>query len=716
MHPSGHPEERPKIGLVLSGGGAKGAAHIPILELLDELDFPVDFIAGTSAGGIVGGLYAAGYSGAEIERIFAAADWEDFFSDQPARSFQPYFEKRLDGRYQLKLPLRRGIPATPRGLVSGQKFLDLFSSLTFPLAGDIDFDELPIPFRCLAVDVISGQPVVLKSGSLARALRATMAIPTLLAPVEWDEYLLVDGGVLNNLPVDVVKDMGADIVIAVDLASPLSSREELVTAEKILGQSLLAVELEQKKDSLDKVDLLIWPDLKGLSSTDYFFPEKMARIRASGEEAAQKARPSLLALQQKYDLKRSSQPRSRSFDPNRRRTLGQVVITGNDKIPASFIAKLFALKTGDPVDAARISRQVNELYGLGYFENVQYDVFPGEDQRIDLRLKVRERPRANLRLGLRYDGYHKLVAAAGLYATNLLFPGLRIEGEIEAAGRTRFFTKISYPTKTLDFPVYPLVYLRYKSIPTRLYGGDGEVITDYRDRSFSLGGGLGFLLKKSLNLEASYDQERMNIRFHPDFFPLGPSSRIESVLRKVELRATIDTLDDLRIPKNGLYFRALYEGSYESLGSETGYELLEASADIYATFSGKNTLRLYGYWGGSRGDLPFYKHLLQGGPGLFIGMGYDQVRGNTMKILRGEFRYAFTSLVHFKIMGNVALGLEQRWPEATYSPKSLWGAGAGVVVNSPLGPLELAFGLGSKGVDDPDTLQAVAYLELGARF
>ncbi len=714
--PPARTEDRPKVGLVLAGGGAKGAAHIPILKLIDELEIQIDLIAGTSAGGIVGGLYAAGYSGAEIESVFDTADWNDLFSDKAPRNSQPYFEKRLDGRYQLELPLRKGIPSTPRGLISGQKFYDLFSSLTFPLAGDIDFDTLPIPFRCLAVDIVSGKEVVLKNGSLARAMRATMSIPTLLAPVEWDGCLLVDGGVLNNLPVDVAKDMGAEIIIAVDLASPLSPQEELATAEKILGQTLQTVELEQKKDKLADVDVLIWPDLRGLSSTDYFFPEKMAQIKDRGEEAALKARPALLALQAKFGLKRSPRSRGRAFAPSARRTLGSVVISGNQKIPASFIARLFGLKAGDRVDAARVSFQVNELYALGYFENVQNDVFRGEDDKIDLHLTLRERPRANLRLGLGYNSYRNLVAAAGLYATNLPFPGLRLENELEVAGLTRFFSKISYPTKTLDFPVYPMAYLRYKNVPTRLYGGAGEVITSYRDRSFSLGGGLGFLLKKSLNLELAYELEWMNIRSQPAFSPLEPLPELKPELRKVELGATIDTLDDLRLPKNGFYLRALYEGSYKSLKSDMAYELAEASADIYATFRKKHTLRLYGYWGTSRGNIPFYKHLNEGRPGTFVGMDYDQLQGNRLKILRGEFRYDYTNLVQFKIMANIALDLEQRWPDVTYTPGVLWGAGTGVVIDSPLGPLELVVALGSKGVDDPATVQALAYLELGARF
>lgn len=709
-------ETRPKIGLVLSGGGAKGGAHIPVLKLLDELEFPVDFIAGTSAGGIVGGLYAAGYSGAEIERILDEIDWDDIFSDRPPRRLQPFFEKRLDGRHQLVLFPRGGIPSTPQGLISGQKFFNYFSSLTFPLSGDIDFDRLPIPFRCLAVDIISGTQVVLKNGSLARALRATMAIPTLLAPVEWGEHLLVDGGLLNNLPIDVVMDMGADIIIAVDLAGPLSSREELATVDKILGQSLQAVELDQKKDKLDKVDVLIRPDMKGLSSADYFSPEKMARIKQQGEEAAREARPSLLALRERFGLERRPPLRARIIAPDQKRLLGHVLITGNDKIPASFIIKLLGLKTGQRADAAEIGRKIDELYALGYFETIQYDIFPGQGDSIDLRLVLRERPRANVRLGLRYNGYHNLVAAAGLYSTNFPIPGLRLENELEFAGLTRFFSKISYPTETLDFPVYPLAYLRYKNVPTRFYGDDGEVLTSYRDRSFSLGGGVGFLLKKSLNLEIVYEQEWMNIRSQPAFFPQDPNLEFKADLRKLGLQATIDTLDNPRLPENGLYLRALLEGSYESLGTATAYERAEAWADIYTTFRAKNTLRLYGYWGASRGDLPFYKRLNQGRPETFVGMGYDQIQGDSMKILRGEFRYKFTNFVHFKIMANVALDFEKRGLDAIRPPGALWGAGTGVVIDSPLGPLDLVFSLGSKGISDPGTLQAVAYLELGARF
>jgi outer membrane protein assembly factor BamA len=269
---------------------------------------------------------------------------------------------------------------------------------------------------------------------------------------------------------------------------------------------------------------------------------------------------------------------------------------------------------------------------------------------------------------------------------------------------------------TLNFPIYPLIYARYKNVPTRLYWGDGRIITTYKDRSFSFGGGLGFLLKKSLNLELTYELEKMNIKSQAEFAPLESSSALKHTLRKIELAATLDTLDDRRAPKNGLLFRGLYEGSYESLGSEAAFERAEASLDIYRTLREKNTVRVYGYWGTSRGDVPFYKQHNQGRPATFVGMAYDQLQGNTMKIVRADYSYSFTNRVQFKFMANVALGLKQRRPDVIYSPGTLWGMGTGIVINTPLGLLELTYGLGSKGLGDPSTLQSVAYLELGARF
>ena len=244
---AGHPlqaqqkdPERPKIGLALGGGGAKGGAHVGVLKVLEELNIPVDYIAGTSIGGIVGGLYASGMTADELELAIANIDWNEALRDKPPRRDLSFRKKEENARYllDLELGLGRGGVKWPSGFVSGQNLFFLLQSLTLNVADVTDFHQLPIPFECVATDVGSGEMVVLDSGYLATALRATMAIPGAFAPVRIDDQLLVDGGLVNNLPVDVVREMGADIVIAVDLGEDLSAREVGASMIQIYQQTM----------------------------------------------------------------------------------------------------------------------------------------------------------------------------------------------------------------------------------------------------------------------------------------------------------------------------------------------------------------------------------------------------------------------------------------------------------------------------------------------
>lgn len=714
----GWPEERPKIGLVLSGGGAKGLAHIPVLKHLDELSIPIDYIAGTSAGGIIGALYALTYSGSEIERFAAEIDWEDIFSDRPPRSMLPFFEREIDGRYQLEFFFKGGVPAAPQGLVYGQKFSLFFSQLTFPVDGEIDFDLLPVPFRCVAVDLITGKEVVLGKGSLAKAMRATMAVPTIFTPVEWQGQILVDGGLLNNLPVDVVKDMGADIIIAVDLGGPLSGRDELGSADKILSQSLRIVEIEQKKKNAELADILIVPDMKGLSSNDYFFPDKLAKIMEKGKEAADESLPALAALKKKYGLERSPET-AKKFPLSERQKkfiLDRITVSGNNKLPASVISRAFGLKRGDPVDGPAISRQVLRLYALGYFENVQSSVFPAGRDRIELRLQVKEFPRTKLRIGLAYNNFRKLVTRTGLYLNNLPLPGLRVENELDLAGLTRFRSKISYQSLMMDPPLCPFLEVSYRSIPTRFYDGDGSLLTTYDNKSWTTGVGVSLLPKKGINLEMAYEIENMNIGALLALPLLENLAGRRDHLQRLSLNAVIDTLDAVWTPKKGFLFKMNYKRSYDFLGTDIPYELFEASLDVYNTFIKDHTLRFYGYMGTSSAGTPFYKYLNQGYPTSFVGMDYDQLIGNQMKIIRAEYRYRLTSLVNLKAAANVALDFEQRWPLVTFDPSLLWGLGAGLHISTPAGALELIYSVGSKSFLQPKSAQSVVYLVMGAKF
>ncbi len=715
-------QTRPRIGLALGGGGAKGMAHIPVIKLLDELDIPIDYVAGTSVGGILGGLYAIGYSGIELEELSGDLDWDRLFRDGPVRSQRPYFNKKDDGKYQLDMVWDGPLPSPPQGLLYGQNISSLLMRLTFPWETVRDFDELPIPFRCVAVDLLTSQPVIIADGSLARALRATMAIPTMFSPVEREHALLIDGGLLNNLPVDVVRDMGAECVIAVDLSSPLRGRDELDSADNILSQSLLLVEIQHGQKNAALADVLIHPDLKDLDSMDFFSPEKLERIKARGERAAQAARPRLLELKQRYGLTRKPGDEREDVVPGNKaqasrapRIIGEIELLGHQRLPAAFILDQFPIRTGMAAEAGALEKAVSHLYALGYFETVHYELFPLSRDRIRLELHVKERPPGRFRLGLRYDNLHKLVAVTGVDFSNVLFPGLRLENELQVIGVTRFRSRLYYPSRTLNLPIYPITQIGYRNASVRLFDGGGERIASYNDRAWNIDVGLGLLWAKWFNAEFLYRNEFMDIKRTSVLPQEGWIFGLNDRLQQMVAELNIDAWDDGLLPRQGVRLTARYEGSYRRFQSGAAYEKWEASADGYVTFGGRHTGRFYAFLGRSRGELPFYKYFNQGRQQYFVGMRYDQVFGSRMHILRGEYRFRLNNYLRFLFLANAAFDVRQQG-RAEIEPARLWGFGTGVLVDSPVGTLEAVYGVGSLSLTEPRKAQGVIYLALGTRF
>ncbi len=715
------PQTRPRIGLALGGGGAKGMAHIPVLKLLDELEIPIDCIAGTSVGGILGGLYAIGYTGVELEELSEGLDWDRLFRDWPHRSQRPYFNKKDDGKFQLDMVWNDWLPSPPQGLLFGQNISLMLLRLTFPWETVRDFDELPVPFRCVAVDLLTSQPVIIEDGSLARALRATMAIPTMFSPVERGRELLIDGGILNNLPVDVVRNMGAEIIIAVDLSSPLRGRDELESADNILSQSLLLVEIQHGRKNAELADVLIHPDLKDLGTMDFFSPEKLERIKIQGEHAAQAARPQLLELKQRYGLGRmpgnegmGSRPRNhtRNSTPH---IIGELAVRGSRRLPEAFILDQFPIRIGSQAEAGALETAVSHLYALGYFETIHYELFPLSGGRVRLELHVKERPPGRFSLGLRYDNLHKLVAVTAMNFSNVLLPGLRIENELQVIGVTRLRSRLYYPSRTLNLPIYPIAQMGYRNFNVRLFDGRGERIASYNDRAWNLDIGLGLLWAKWFNAEFLYRNEFMDIKrissLPPEDWIFGLSDRLQQLV----VDFSIDAWDDGLLPQEGVRLKARYEGSYRRFNSEAVYEKWEASGDGYFTFESRHTGRLYAFLGRSRGELPFYKYFNQGRQQTFVGMRYDQVFASRMHILRAEYRYRLNNYLRFCSMANAAFDVRQQGrPEI--EPARLWGFGAGVLVDLRIGTLEAVYSIGSLSLSEPKKAQSVIYLALGTRF
>src|SRR5688572_9402236 len=359
QQPTDAPAHRPRVGLVLSGGGARGAAHIGVLKVLEENRIPVDAIAGTSMGAVVGGLYASGLSASDIERVMTSVDWQDAFRDRPSRTDLNFRRKLEDQNFLVKFPL--GLKGRkfrlPRGLVQGQKLTQILRGLTLPVAQIQHFDDLAIPFRAVATDLVTGDRVVLDHGDLTTAMRASLSAPGVFSPVDYEGRMLVDGGLSSNLPIDVAREMGVDVLIVVDCGFPLLDRSKLISVATVSNQMLAILirhnTAEQRK-TLHSSDVVIDPALGDFSSLDFTEHAKAMRI---GEEAARSQQQRLASL----SVPDAQFQRVMAARTAKRTSLPEVkflqVEPGSEKY-ASAIKALFGDQVGKPVNVPRLTRRV----------------------------------------------------------------------------------------------------------------------------------------------------------------------------------------------------------------------------------------------------------------------------------------------------------------------------------------------------------------------
>ncbi|MBN2171727.1 MAG: patatin-like phospholipase family protein [Candidatus Krumholzibacteriota bacterium] len=724
---------RPRVGLVLSGGGARGLAHLGVLAALDSLEIPVDCVAGTSFGGLAGALYAAGYRGREIETLARVTDWRDLFTDLPARRELPFAQKAVSGRYQTRLAARGWRVTAPSGLIIGQKIGLFFSRLTFPWYGLRDFDDLCLPYRCVATDIVTGEEVVVGRGSLPLAMSATMAVPSIFSPVEWEGRLLVDGGLVNNLPVDVARELGADIVIAVDVESPLLDREQLLDVFDMLAQTTAMLGRERKARNLADADLVIRPALTGLSTLD-FEPERVEELLRLGNEAARAALPELLALRERLrasgggapgvprDAEAAGEAVAFAGAPARRvppavlPRLGALHVEGNDRQPRFLVDKLLAYQPGDLLEPGDIERRIMALYGLGYFESIRYRLEPAADGRADLVLTVKELPSRLVHVGLRYDDRREFVAALGGLVTNRGLPGLRLEGEIQFGGLLRCRGVAHWLSRTLDFPAYPIFEIRYRDVRADVYDAGGELYSRFKDRGVTGGAGFGVQAGKCCNLRAEFQIERLDAAPDKSELYVAELPRDGTTVNRVEAELIIDTLDDVQLPADGACLWARWSGAYADLGSERDYRLTEMAADLWRSF-GRHTAGLHAYRAEGAGDLPYCTAPRRGALEGFHGVEYDQLAGRRLHILGASYRLRVTRWLYLSGDANLAFDLDLGAPEAPVeSPDRVWGGALGAIVPTPLGPLELSFGYGRWEYAGGTRDQTPVSFRFGARF
>jgi NTE family protein len=483
---------RPRIGLVLSGGGARGTAHIGVLKVLDELHIPIDAIAGTSVGAVVGGLYASGMNGNEIEKLLSSVDWQDAFRDRPRRTDLAFRRKSDDEDFLVNVPL--GIRGKrlfiPTGLIAGQKLTQILRQATLPVTAAANFDQLPTPLRVVATDLETGAAVVMQSGDLATAMRASMSAPGVFSPTERDGRLLVDGGLVKNLPIDVARTMGVDVLIVVDAGVGLQSRERLNSIPSVSNQSLAIMvrrDSDLQRKSLSANDVLLVPVLVDVSSYDF---RALPQVITAGSEVARANQSQL----QRLAISDDAYAEYLAHRSGQRTGLPQIAFVRADAASAPYqreISDMFGDLQGKPLDSKKIEDRITTLYGRGDLERLDYQLVTdaGGQRGIELNARRKSWGPNYLRLGLSlqddFAGNSFFNAAARLQYTELNSLGAEWSWDVQVGAAPKIGTDLYLPLSNLPrYFIAPHAQVEAHNVAQLV---NDQQIGEFRVRSFDYG-------------------------------------------------------------------------------------------------------------------------------------------------------------------------------------------------------------------------------------
>jgi NTE family protein len=583
--------QRPRIGLVLGGGGARGGAHIGVLKELERMRIPIDAIAGTSMGAIVGGLYATGMSASELESLLGSLDWAGALSDKPDREDLSFRRKQDDAEVPIdfELGLRGTSLVLPKGVVQGQKLDLLLRELTLGVSHIDNFDDLPIPFRAIASDIERGEIHVMAGGDLARAIRASMSVPAVFTPVRMDGRLLVDGGLVGNLPVDVMQAMDVDVIIAVDVEFPLYRPEQLESALTISEQMLTILirkETLRQIERLGEDDILIRPNLGIYASTDFtnvIDTVEPGRL-AVDEQAAQLERIALDEAAWVAHLAARGQP----SEPASHLAFVRVVHDG--KLAPRVLESRLDVKAGDPIDHAVLARNADYLYGLQLYEQVSYTLVE-EDGRTGVEYQARTKSWGPnfLQFGVTleddFEGSTGFNLAARMTRAGINRLGAEWRNDIQLGTDPKLFSEFYQPLSfDSRFFVAPRVDVSQRNL--NAFAQD-ETIASYRlteaEGGVDFGRELGRFGELRLGLFRGTGDARVRVGD-----PLLPNLEFETGGAFARLR--IDTRDNARFPRRGLYGDVRWTLSRPDFGADSKFDTIEG--EFTQTWSrGKNSLQ-----------------------------------------------------------------------------------------------------------------------------
>lgn len=705
----------PKVGLVLSGGGAKGLAHIGALKIIEESGIKVDYIGGTSMGAIVGALYASGYSAQQLDSIFRNTDFNNLIQDNVPRSAKTFYEKEDSERYALTLPFENFKVSFPQAISGGQNIYNLLVQLLFHVKDVQDFRKLPIPFVCMATNVETGEEVLLDRGYLPEAIMASGTFPSLFEPAEINGQILIDGGVVNNYPINHVKDMGADIIIGVDVQHDLATRESLSSATEILLQINNYRTVNDMKKKSKETDIYIRPDIDEFSVIAF---DKGKQIVKSGEEAAQ---IKMNELKQIAESQKDVPKPRKSIKMVDSLTINRMIIEGNDQYTRGFIKGKLRFNLGEKISFEELRQGMNNLSATGNFKAIRYDLM-SNGLGTDLILKLKENPtKMFIKMSAHYDDLYKSAALINLTKKNFLMKddvasfdfilGDHIRYNMQYYLDKGYYWSFGINSRLTDFDTetdFAQIQRNFKVPDDPNIQNINLDVTDLTNQIY-----LQTVLKEEFAFTVGAEHKYLNYstrtlnQVDPDMDISNSNQRItfeDSHYISAYSQIKLDTYDDKYFPTRGLLFDGdIHFYAFSSDYNENFAEFAVAKAKFGGVFSPLHNLSVsLGMEGGFKlGTSPVasFDFILGGFGNDFVNnftpfFGYDflSLAGNSYVKGIGKLDYRFASKHHLLFTANYANVEDDLFRTGDwFEEPNFSGYGLGYGFESFLGPIQIYY-------------------------
>ncbi|MBP6064629.1 patatin-like phospholipase family protein [Bacteroides sp.] len=718
--PSGA-QQRKKVAVVLSGGGAKGVAHIGAMRVIEEAGIPIDFVVGTSMGAIVGGLYAIGYTPDQLDSMVRCQDWTFLLSDKIKRSEQTMTERKNAATYVLSVPFAKKIKEkTLGGLIKGQNLSNLFSELTMGYHDSLNFNKLPIPFACVAENVVNGKQVVFHSGVLSTAMRASMAIPFVFTPVRQDSMVLVDGGMTNNFPADVAKQMGADVIIGVDVQDDLKGVDQLNTVPEIINQiiGLLGQNSYQQNKALTNTYIKV--NVKGYSAAS-FSTVALDTLMNRGQEAAKSQWQALMDLKKTIGIPDDFAPKRHgpysTVNIARNIFVRNITFSGLDDVDRKWLLRICKLKENTEINIDEIDKAIYILRGNQAYSDVSYSLSNSMPNGYNLHIMLQEKYDKNLNFGIRFDSEE--IASLLLNATTSL--KTRIPSKLSATARlgNRYMAAVAYSLEPIQMRSFNFSYqFQYNDI--NLYAHGSRIFNStykyhlgefnfsdvwYKNIRFVAGARFEYYKYKDF----LYNSSAYNLHIKPEHF-FSYFAQLHH-----------NTYNKNNFPSQGTDIKAaytVYTDNLYSYNGDTPFSAISASWESAFSLSNRFVLlpSVYGRvligndipypYSNALGGYTFGRYVPQQLP--FVGINHIELSKKSVVITSLKARQRMGRNHYFTLIGNVAFCDNNFFH--VLKEKPIYGGGIGYGFDSRFGPLE-----GSLNYSN-ETKKIGFYVNLGYTF